>query len=381
MKSFIINHHTTGEFMADTKKHKPKAYRHLTAAFFPNPDRMQHNPYWAMLIDGLKSQGVTVLANTPNCFSLSWLWQNRSKIQVLHIHFPQPFYAEKDEKASFAKVLAFAGDLLLARIFGYHTVFTLHDIDPPYELSPTWVDRLGHWAVIKLSKSVIVHCAEAKRLLKERFNRSKGVQIVNHPHYIDTYPNRISQAKAREKLGYADPDLFIFGFIGGIRPNKGVDNLIRAFRQIKDPSLRLLIAGPVNKPASHAQYLQALSGADRRITLDFQNVPGEDFQIVINAADVIVLPFTKILTSASTILAMSFRKPVIIPNMGCLPEMVRDDAGWLFEPGNVDDLVAAMRKAIAARDSLPAFGERAFQRVAHQSQAAFGAQVYNVYNR
>jgi glycosyltransferase involved in cell wall biosynthesis len=332
-----------------------------------------------MLIKGLRNQGTAVLEDTPNAFNLSWLWQHRKQIQILHIHFPQPFYAEKDEKASLSKALALAFNLLFARAVGYHTIFTLHDIDPPYELTPAWVDRLGHRAVIKLSKTIIVHCAEAKHLLKERFNRSKGVQILALPHYIDTYPNEISQEQARKKLGYKDPSLFIFGFIGGIRPNKGVDNLIRAFRQIKDPNLRLLIAGPVNKPASHAQYLQALSGSDRRIRLVLQNIPAEDLQIVLNAADVIVLPFSKILTSASTILAMSFRKPVIIPETGCLPELIKDGGGWLFDLGNVDDLIAVMQKAIEARDSLPEMGEQAYQKVVNQSPDAFGAQTNAIY--
>ena len=351
----------------------------LRAAFFPNPKRMVHNPYWAMLIESLNKEGIEVLQDTPNAFTRSWLWRNRRRIHILHIHFPQPFYAEKDEEANIWKALAFISNLLFAKALGYHTVFTLHDIDPPFSLSPDWVNQLGHRAAIKLTESVIVHCNEAKRLLKERFNRSKNVHVLDPPHFIDTYPNQISQTKARERLGYTDPNLFIFGFIGGIRPNKGVDNLIRAFRQIKDPSLRLLIAGPVNKPASHAQFLQALSGSDRRIKLIFQNIPADDLQIALNAADVIALPFTKILTSASTILAMSFYKPVIIPNMGCLPELVQDGGGWLFEPGDLDDLVTSMRKAISARDSLAQIGEQAFQRVAHQSQDTFGAQTNAIY--
>jgi glycosyltransferase involved in cell wall biosynthesis len=97
--------------------------------------------------------------------------------------------------------------------------------------------------------------------------------------------------------------------------------------------------------------------------------------------DVVVLPFTKILTSASTVLAMSFHKPVIIPNMGCLPELIWDGGGWLFESGSVEDLIAAMQKAIQSREALPEIGEQAFQQVIHQNQDTFGAQTAAIYRQ
>jgi len=48
-----------------------------------------------------------------------------------------------------------------------------------------------------------------------------------------------------------------------------------------------------------------------------------------NASDVCVFPFRKILTSGSVILAMSFGKAVIVPEQGCLKDLV-DERGAIF---------------------------------------------------
>jgi beta-1,4-mannosyltransferase len=69
----------------------------------------------------------------------------------------------------------------------------------------------------------------------------------------------------------------------------------------------------------------------------------------LNAADVAVLPFLDVLTSGSAILALSFGKPVILPDIGCLPELIDDSMGQLFDPKNTNGLKEAMA-AIRERD-------------------------------
>ena len=45
-------------------------------------------------------------------------------------------------------------------------------------------------------------------------------------------------------------------------------------------------------------------------------------------------------------LALSFGKPVIVPQMGCLPELVDQGSGWLYSPYDVDGLLHALQTAI-----------------------------------
>ena len=81
-----------------------------------------------------------------------------------------------------------------------------------------------------------------------------------------------------------------------------------------------------------------------------------------NAADVVVLPFAQVLTSSRRLTpALSFGKPVIAPRMGCLPELLTDDLGILYNPGDPQALGRAL-EAIRGRD-LVSMSQCAIQRV------------------
>jgi glycosyltransferase involved in cell wall biosynthesis len=174
-------------------------------------------------------------------------------------------------------------------------------------------------------------------------------------------------------------DAFVFTFIGGVRPNKGVDLLIKAFLRLKNPNYRLMIAGKIFPPELYAQSLIHMAENDDRIKFNLQHIPNNDFQIYLNAADVVVLPFAKILTSGTANLAMSFHRPVIAPNVGCLPELIEPGMGWIFEQGNSDSLLKVMD--IASHSDVETAGRRAFEKLAKYSPELFASQTIEAYYR
>ncbi len=351
--------------------------KNKSVAFFPSLEKMAGNPYWDMLVSGFEKVGIEFIADTPNVLNKKWLDSNRKRIHVIHLHYCQLFYTTQEGRAKFSSVLRLASHLIHARMLGYRVVFTVHQLEPTYWLEPEWVDRFGHYVIIRLSERVIVHCQEAKRLMKRMYGRKKAIYVIGHPNYINKYINVVTKEQARKILNLSEEGLFVFTFLGGIRPNKGIDYLIRAFRNLKDKRYRLVIAGALNKPANYGQYLQALRGADSRISFHLKYVPDDEIQNYLNAADVVVLPFARILTSGSAILAMSFGRPVIAPCMGCLPELIETGAGWLFEPGNVESLTAVMKEA--ASIDLLQMGENAIKKVTPFSLESICKQMENVY--
>ena len=60
--------------------------------------------------------------------------------------------------------------------------------------------------------------------------------------------------------------------------------------------------------------------------------PGEAFVRVLQASEVIVLPFRASTTSGSLVQALSWPRPCIVPAMGCLPTQMDADAGILYPP-------------------------------------------------
>jgi len=349
-----------------------------SVAFFPSVKSLSGNPYWTILASALQKAGVDFLADTPDIFTSKWLAQNRERVNVLHIHFIRPFYTSgKPGHVRFLYVIRLGFNMLLARALGYRIIFTLHDLEQRIQVRPAWVDELAHRMAIRLSHRVIVHCREAARLLLQKYGRRDNVFVVEHPHYIDWYPNTITKDAARKKLALAE-DAIVFTFLGGIYPNKGIEILIQAFRKTQECNFRLVIAGKVSKTSeTYSQALKELANGDERISFYYNYIPDDEIQVFLNVTDIVVLPFTKILTSGSTILAMSFGRPVIVPKVGCLPELVDSNVGWLFEPENPDSLAETMQTA--AVSDFQQFGKRAYEKIALYSSENFASQTIKAY--
>ncbi len=347
-------------------------------AFFPSLRAMSGNPYWAILASALEKAGINFFSNSPDLFTSNWLIKNRNRVNVLHIHFISQFYTSgKPGRIRFIYVLRFGFDMLLARSLGYRIIFTYHDSEPPIQVQPAWADKLAHYLAVQLSHRVIVHCNEAARLLFQKYGRRDNVFVVDHPNYIEWYPNTITKDAARRKLALAENSI-VFTFFGGIRPNKGIETLIQAFRKTREGYFRLVIAGkPARSSEAYSQNLREMARADERISFYLDYIPDDQVQVFMCASDFVVLPFSKILTSGSTVLAMSFGRPVIVPKVGCLPELVGSDVGWQFEPDNPDSLAETMQSA--AMSNFYQFGQRAQEKVLSYSPEYFAAQTIEVY--
>lgn len=341
---------------------------------------MAGNPYWSLLAASLRETGLMVSDGKNESLRLKWLWANRGKDIVLHLHYIQQFYAFEVYHAKPRWVLRFARNLIIARLLGYLTVFTLHNLTPTYPLYPAWADNLGHWIAVNLTARVIVHCQAAKHLLTERYGRRRNISVTHHPNFIDLYPNSITKAAARVKLNI-DPDHLVFLFFGGIRPNKGIENLIAAFQRIKGENIQLIIAGQPNEHLDYYHQILELSKSEARIQIHGRIIPEDEIQIYMNASDLVVLPFRNILTSSSVMLAMSFARPVVTPAMGCIPEYVPPSAGVLYDPGDPEGLYKVLIHCMSL--DLYEMGQAAFEQagkftwenMANQTLTAYGIRV------
>lgn len=338
---------------------------------------MRDNPYWPTLHSSLMGLGVEFDSSPlPSGLGQHWLQANRGTVQTIHFHFVQPFYAYGGTEARLRWVARFAKNLALARAIGYRTVLTLHNLKPTTPLRPQWVDYCGHWVAVNLASCVMVHYDSARRLLAQRFGRRRNVSVVSHPSFIGIYPNTISRSDARRALGYeAEHTLFLF--FGGIRPNKGIDSLISAFRRVPDENARLLIAGKVWPPETYSRALIHQAEGDRRVRLVAEFVPDEQLQLYLNAADAVVLPFREILTSGSAHLAMSFARAVVAPAMGSLVDAVAPDSGLLYEPSDPEGLYKALNRCRSS--DLEAMGKRGYERVGRFTFDDLARETLRVY--
>ncbi len=349
----------------------------MRVAWFSKAADLAGNPYWPRLQAELEALGVAFESSHASTWTARrWLLEHRRTVDVLHFHFVQPQYMGPGERASLRRLLKFSSDLLLARLLGYRIVWTMHDLVPTWPKEPAWVERLARFAIAWLAHDVIVHCQEARRLLRSHFRRSRRVWVLPLPSYADVHPNQVSRAEARIRLGLAQHS-FVVGFIGGVRPNKGLEDLIAAFEQVNDPQAALLIAGRPWPPQSYVDEVRRLAEANPRIVLRVNDISDEEMQLYLNAADVLAFPFRQVLTSSSAALAMSFGRPIIAPRLGCLPELVGQDAGFIYEVGDVAALASAIEQA--ARADLSIMGAAAARRANAASWRDLALGTLSVY--
>lgn len=133
-------------------------------------------------------------------------------------------------------------------------------------------------------------------------------------------------------------------FMGRVQTYKGPEVLIRAFRRLTDPSLRLHIAG--TGPA--AQACRALAEGDPRIRLH-GFVGGDARQALLDGADCMVLPSLWPEVFGGSLEAFQAGAAVIASRIGGIPEVIRDGVnGLLVEPGDEAGLAAAIERLRSA---------------------------------
>ena len=165
----------------------------------------------------------------------------------------------------------------------------------------------------------------------------KPAKLTVHPLY-DQFGPALSKEIAREKLSLNSHDKIIL-FFGFIRPYKGLDLLLAA---MQDPRLqlmnvKLLIAGEFYENESRYHQLIQEYQLQKRVILHTNFIPDEEVGLYLSAADVIVQPYKTATQSGVTPLAYHFEKPMIVTNVGGLPEMVpHEKAGLVCEPTPID---------------------------------------------
>lgn len=316
------------------------------------------NPYGGLLADAMTGLGAELVAGYDSELNEGWLLENQGRVDVLHLHWPHYMYNALDLDDCVSRCSGLIEQLARARSLGYKIVWTVHNLYP-HESGHFELHRLARIAITHLATALIVHCERARALVQAHFFRRNGVFTIPHGHFIDAYPNTMSRAEARRRLGLSEAQ-FVYHFFGNIRPYKGLENLLQVFADLPGDDLVLLMAAKVYDHYSETLVERARQDDARIVIRTERFFANEDFQLYLNAADVVVLPFLNILTSGSAITAMSFGRPVIVPRAGCLPELVDDSMAFLYDPQQSDELKAAM--VDAQTHDLVAAGRAAYRR-------------------
>jgi len=291
-----------------------------------------------------------------------------------HLHLPETVLYRRSTIMALAETLTFVVLLSLARWRGTRVVWTIHDLGSNDRLHP----KLEAWFWRRYTTrvdAVICLSREALRLARQRFpilERRPG-HVVPHGHYRDSYPSTLTPGEARGRLGIdaATPVLLHFGLL---RPYKNVPHLISTFAEAALPDALLLIAGKPFDDQVRGE-VEAAAAAVPGVRLELRYIRPDEVQLFFLAADLVVLPYQRILNSGAALLALSFARPVLVPNKGSMVEH-KEDFGddWirLYEGElRADDLRAALAWARTGKRGQPDIDHLDWQNLALKTKLIY----------
>lgn len=158
----------------------------------------------------------------------------------------------------------------------------------------------------------------------------KQIVLVSHPLY-DNFGPKLDQKEARKKLGLPE-DAYIFLFFGFIRKYKGLDLLIKAFEILHIKNVYLLIAGEYYAGEDEIKDQIKHSNIKSQILAHTHFINDEQVGTFFSAANSVVQPYRNATQSGVTPLAYHFEVPMIVTNVGALPDLVPPSLGLVCEP-------------------------------------------------
>lgn len=244
---------------------------------------------------------------------------------------------------------------LYYKLLGKRIILTLHNVNVGKRDSmDSPLNRFSLRIQYRLADHFFVHTEKMKHELMQDF-AVEDARITVIPFGIN---NAVSQtsltpSEAKTRLGIRHDKRTIL-FFGNIAPYKGLEILINAFQQIRTrhDDFQLIIAG---RPKGSERYWIAIQESiekdiqSGRVLMRPDYIPDDETEIFFKAADVLVLPYRHVYQSGVLFLGYSFGLPVIAADVGSLrDEIVGGKTGFIFKPGDPDDLAKTIERYFAS---------------------------------
>ncbi len=299
----------------------------------------QRNPYAALLYSALEELGVAVDEGPPS----------GRRHDIWHLHWPESVLQRRPRARAAAAAARLLARLRAAQVAGTRIIWTVHNL-APHERGEDLAARVFLDLFTRHVDGVISLSAAGLAAAHARHPRLRAVPgaVIAHGHYRDAYPPAMPRAQARTRLG-VDQKTYIYAFVGRIRRYKQVPSLAAAFRCLPDPNARLLIAGRPHDRGLEAEVRRAVSG-DPRVLLRLDFLDPDEVVTALGAADLVVLPSVQSLHSGSALLALSFDRPLLVPDTPPMREL-RAAVGWAWVRTYSGELTASL--LASARTPVP----------------------------
>ncbi len=238
---------------------------------------------------------------------------------------------------------------------GTNVILQCHNIG---DKEPAWWKSWLTDRVLRRARALVVH---SEPELADAVRRSGGRRAVKaHLPVHELGGAMPPRDEAKKKLGLENRNVALF--FGHIRPFKGLDIALEAWRRLKTDSW-LLVAGEI--------WWSEARGPRPRVVYDLRFIPDSEVATYFAAADVVLAPYRREAQSGVALTAFHFARPVIATRVGGLPEIVVDGVnGYLVPPEDPEALARAVDRFFTEAD------RSAMERAAAASAKAYSWEDY-----
>ena len=230
-------------------------------------------------------------------------------------------------------------------------VLTVHNVDP--RRLPLGVFKVTSGLARRMD-ALVVHSTHGVDAMAEElaFPRER-IHVI--PHGAFEYLTHLPEERPLP-AELADVEGPVVLFFGLVRPYKGVDVLLEAFRDVE--GAELWIAGASRVPLEPLRELAERSPSRVRFVPRWITDP--EIPAYFRRADIVVLPFRQMAPSGVLHTALAFGKPLVLSSLGGFIDVAREHgAARLVPPEDPSALAAAIRELLKDPGERARLGEAA----------------------
>lgn len=272
---------------------------------------------------------------------------------IWHIHWIDVFHTGKIRSAkmknnyaiiSMIRLMFFLIQVSICKFCNVKILWTIHNVtshEQPYSFFESVVTKL-----------LFIFCDKVTTLnnyIKNRMSEIYGfsdMALMRQGLYEGCYADTITRKEARQRLGLADDD-FVLVFLGVVEEYKGIDVAIQAMDEIADESVKLLVAGRLDRNTAYGAQVSESASRNKNIILFDNFIPDDEVQVYFKAADYSIYPYRRTGNSGPLYITLAFRIPTIIREAGGSSEVValNPNVAILIGPPEKSEIVQAIRMA------------------------------------
>jgi glycosyltransferase involved in cell wall biosynthesis len=245
-----------------------------------------------------------------------------------------------NEKADFIYIpmLTLWSSLLLFFLKNKNIIMTIHDVEMHKGEENIFLEKLYSNGIKKSRKIIVLSQRFILQVMNKYGFEKKNICWIphaNHNYYIPSNESILEDGTIYKKIL----------FFGRIHKYKGLEILLKVMLAVNDKNdnnrLKLKIVGDGNITPTENEMIKALGSSIEVIN---KWIEDDDVHYYFQDIDFTVLPYIEASQSGVIMLSYSFKKPVIVTDIGGLPEQVNPSTGVIVPANDVKALSDAILK-------------------------------------